>query len=254
MPSIVDQAICIRAWDWSETSQTSLLFSREHGMVRALAKGSRRPRSAFSGGLEPLTRGEMVAILKPSAELANLTEWDVQEFFPAIRRDLGSFHAAMYLADLVQHGVTDRDPHPVLYDALCDALRGLGQGASVRALVLRFQWSVLVEVGYRPELARDVERAAPLDPARTYAFVPSLGGLTRDDASGGRDIERWRVREDTVEVLRAVATHEAPALSSVSSDCVERAMRFLNAYLSQVLGRASAAFDPLVTDGHRARS
>ena len=83
MPTVIDQAICIRHWDWSETSQTVSLFARDTGIVRGMAKGARREKAPFSGGLEVLTRGEMVAIIKPSSDLANITAWDLQETFPA---------------------------------------------------------------------------------------------------------------------------------------------------------------------------
>ena len=52
MTSTEDEAICIRHWDFSETSQTVGLFSRTHGLIRAIAKGSRRERGGFSGGVD----------------------------------------------------------------------------------------------------------------------------------------------------------------------------------------------------------
>ena len=56
MPAQHDQAICIRHWDYSETSQTVGLFGRTLGCFRGLAKGARRERGSFSGGLDLLTR------------------------------------------------------------------------------------------------------------------------------------------------------------------------------------------------------
>ena len=72
MATVTDDAVCIRQWDWSETSQTVSVFAREHGLLRGVAKGSKRENSRFSGGLEVLTRGEVMAIVKPTAEMANL--------------------------------------------------------------------------------------------------------------------------------------------------------------------------------------
>ncbi len=118
VPTVTEQAICIRHWDWSETSQTVSVFARGQGMLRAVAKGSRRENSRFSGGLEVLTRGEMVAIVKPSVEMANLIAWDLQETFPALRASLESFYSGMYIADVVQSAVTEHDPHPALLEAL----------------------------------------------------------------------------------------------------------------------------------------
>src|SRR5690606_40070296 len=83
MPTITDNAVCIRRWDFSETSQTVSLFTREHGILRGIAKGAKREKGNFSGGLDILTRGEVVAILKPGRELATLTAWQLQEIYPA---------------------------------------------------------------------------------------------------------------------------------------------------------------------------
>src|SRR5205085_10981400 len=123
------------------------------------------------GGLEVLTRGEMVAIVKPGSDLANITAWDLQELFPPLRTSLAVFYAGMYLADLTHHAVSDHDPHPALFDALMASLRALAPGAE-RAAVLRYQWATLVETGYRPEVDRDVVSGSALEPARTYAFTP----------------------------------------------------------------------------------
>ena len=65
MPVAHDQGVCIRHWDFSETSQTVSLFGRGLGLVRGLAKGARRERGSFSGGIGLLARGEIVAVVKP---------------------------------------------------------------------------------------------------------------------------------------------------------------------------------------------
>ena len=131
--SIIDQAVCIRQWDWSETSQTVSLLCREQGLVRGIAKGSKREKSKFSGGFEVLTRGELQSIMKPTADLATFTAWDLQETFPAVRRSLQSYYSGMYLADLVRHALTERNPHPALFDSLVEALRLLAHPMATAA-------------------------------------------------------------------------------------------------------------------------
>lgn len=248
MPTQADQAICIRQWDWSETSQTVWMFARTLGMVRCVAKGSKRERSRFSGGLQPLTRGEMLVIIKPSAELATMTAWDLQEMFPALRRSLSSFYTGMYLADLVQHSLTERDPHPALFDALLRSLRLLGSASSDRIALLLFQWATLVETGYRPQLDADILSGADLPAAPTYIFVPAMGGFTPDPLSLAAGAAappgpRWRVRSATLELLRTVASEAPPeAIAATATDeGLERAPRLLAYYLREVLGRDLAA-------------
>lgn len=215
--SVRDEAVCVRQWDWSETSQTVSLFARETGMVRAVAKGSKRDGAAFSGGLEVLTRGEMLAIVKQGDAMAVLTAWDLMETFGVVRRRLGTFYAGMALADLVHHSVRDHDPHPALYDALLAALRHMERagedagGLAARTGVLWFLWRALEETGHRPELGVNVRTGEPLAPAPTYGFTSRLGGLVASGARGEETGEVWAVRRATVELLRSLAASDSPA-------------------------------------------
>jgi DNA repair protein RecO (recombination protein O) len=241
VPTVTDQAVCIRHWDWSETSQTVSLFSREQGLLRAVAKGARRENAPFSGGLEVLTRGEMVAIVKPSADLANLIAWDLQEVFPALRRSLTAFYSGMYMADVVQSSVTEHDPHPALFDALLDALRTLGDGRD-GAAVLRLQWAALSEAGYLPELELDVARGTPLERARAYTFLPRLGGFSASTPDSG---PAWRVRAETRDGLRSLAGDDPGVPADVPPETVERASRLLAIYLREVLAREMPSMQAL---------
>ncbi|MBX3377259.1 MAG: DNA repair protein RecO [Phycisphaeraceae bacterium] len=243
MPSTRDQALCIRHWDWSETSQTVSLFTRDHGVIRGIAKGAKRDKAPFSGGIELLTRGEVVAILKPSSDLATITAWDLQETFPGLTRSLEAFHSAMYIADVARHSLHDRDPHPALFDALLTALRHLSSAElPPRKVVLRFLWATLNECGWRPELQRDVLSGAPLPNSGELAFAPSLGGFTSmPDAADSPPGPRWRVRGQTLALLRTL-DHPADNADPAS---IERAGKLLNAYLTTVLGRELPAAAPL---------
>ncbi|HEX2838968.1 MAG TPA: recombination protein O N-terminal domain-containing protein [Phycisphaerales bacterium] len=237
-----DDAICVRAWDWSETSQTVVFFARALGVVRCVAKGSKREDARFSGGIEPMTRGELIVSLRKlernPQSLATLTSWDLQEPFPAVRSGLSAFYAGHAMLDVVQHAVTDADPHPALYDALLAGARMLCGDAAVNdRAVLLVAWSALSDTGHAPELFRDVRTGDELSAARTYAFAPRLGGLTADAAGvgsvGGAAVSPvWRVRAETVAVLRDVSRGGvSPGIDPVS---IVRAASLLLMYYREV--------------------
>ena len=102
MARFKEDAICIRYLDWSETSQIVVLLTREHGKLRGLAKGSKRTSpgalARYSGGIELLTLGQVVGLTKPTSELATITEWDLQDPYPHLRRDLSAQHLGLYAA------------------------------------------------------------------------------------------------------------------------------------------------------------
>ena len=231
MPANRDHAIVLRCWEFSETSQTVALLCRGLGMLRGLAKGSRRatPSARFGGGFEPLTRGEVGSNLKPGSELASLVEWDLQEIYWGPRRSLDAHYAGMYVADLLFHLVLDHDPHPVLFDATDRCLRALHDQPSVIASLLSFQWTLLIETGFRPTLtAATATIGAPVE-----WFDPGLGGVV--DGQDNPGTRPWRVRAQTLDVLRTLAAGGEPPASNRPS--IGRAVRLLGAYLEFVAGR-----------------
>ena len=227
MPPIRDTAVCLRRWDFSETSQTVSLFTREGGILRGLAKGAKRERGKFSGGFDVLTRGQVVAFVKPGRDLATLAEWHLQEMFRPLREHLAANRAALYAVDLVYHLLTDHDPHRALFDALVEGLRGLGDPARTDLELLRLQWAVLAETGYTPVVDRDVRTGGPLPDEPVLTFSPQAGGLTTGDGPG------WRTRRETVRALQSIAGGTEPP----PSDALSRANRLLAAYARDVSGR-----------------
>ncbi len=243
MANVRDEAICIRRWDFSETSQTVSLLGRDLGVLRGIAKGAKREKGSFSGGIELLTRGEVLAIVKKGRDLATLTDWSLLEIFPALAARLDAHRAGLYLADLAGHMLHEGDPHPRLYDELLAALRGLEDPANAADAVLRFQWALLVETGYQPILDRDARTGAALgDEDGAAAFSAEAGGTVNIHGNGGQ----WRVRTATIELLRRLERGEAtePQESRHSTEALEehaaiagRANRLLAAYLRHLMGR-----------------
>lgn len=231
MARFKDQAICIRHGDWSETSQLVVLMTERHGKVRGLAKGSKRTSPSavqrYSGGIELLTRGEIVGVLRSNTELATLIEWDLQDDYRHLRTDFAAQQQAFYAADVVNALLADQDAHPRTYHALLAYLDALRQPSDREAALLRFQWTLLDDAGYRPELFDDVHGGGRLPEIEAYTFDPIGGGLTQRD--GRKD---WRVRRQTVELLRHVAHGEAPA---AADDALRRANRLLCVYLRSIL-------------------
>jgi DNA repair protein RecO (recombination protein O) len=233
VPTLKDQAVCIRRHDWSETSLTVSLLTREHGVIRGVAKGAKREKGTFSGGIELLTRGEIVAIDKSDRELLTLTEWDLQEIFLAFRTSLLAHRVGLYIADVLHHALGLRDAHPPLYDAMLAALRIVGDvdaedAARMRAL-LSFHMVLLMETGYDPELGVDVETGERLETLpTTLAFVPDKGGVAR----GLDGPDRWRVRGSTVQLMR-----ELPVGDETEVAVVHRANRLVAAYLRYLWDR-----------------
>jgi DNA repair protein RecO len=237
MPTIRDHAVCLRRWEFSETSQTVLLLSAEHGLLRGLAKGALRPRGNFSGGFEPLTVGEIVASVNPRRDLATLTAWHLDRVCWAPRQSLAANRACLMMVDLTQHLLPDRDPHAAVYQALVDALDELDADASVDASLLRYIWVILGEAGYRPNVLADAQTGEPFASAlSSVAFNARAGGFIDDPDAP----QKWKVRMETVRLLQQMDT--GATLSDADPNSIHRAIRLLAAYTREVIGRDLATF------------
>jgi DNA repair protein RecO (recombination protein O) len=247
MPTVKDTAVVLRLMDWSETSQILVMLTREHGKISAAARGAKRQQPStlarFSGGLELLTVGQAVAIVKPAAELANLIEWNLLDPQWHLRRDWRAYGLAMFAVDLIHHVVQDHDAHPATFDALRRFLAELADAdrAAQQQALLRFQWAVVGDMGLKPVLDRDAQTGGALDEAAGMAaFSPRAGGTVAD--SGGAD--RWRVRMPTIQLLRALEAGRDAAGADPRS--VERANRLLCSYFRVILDKELATMDAVM--------
>ena len=165
-----DQAICIRHWDFSDTSQTVGMFCRTTGIVRGIAKGARRERGSFSGGMDLLTMGELSWIEARSGDLCTLTSWLPTESWPALRTSPRANTGAWYVLECIGRMLEPHDPHPELFDGLVETFHGFARG-DVEASMVRFLWSLLGETGFR--------RLAALNHAGVaaqFSYVSTAGG------------------------------------------------------------------------------
>ncbi|MFG0250844.1 MAG: DNA repair protein RecO [Phycisphaeraceae bacterium JB051] len=231
MPRIKDQAICLRLLDWSETSQIVQLLTREHGKVSGLAKGSKRfaPSSIarFSGGIELMTGGELVANHKPTTDLLNITEWDLQQPWWHARKHLRTWQLGMYAVDLAANLIADHDPHPASFDALFAFFNTVKDTEQLDAALLKLQWLLLTDVGYRPQLDHDVHTGQPLTDQPTYQFDALAGGLCNASSAS-----TWGVRKQTITLLRDLADFKPFSL-----DGIDRANRLLCSYIRATLDK-----------------
>lgn len=167
------QAIVLRRISVGETDRILTLFTREQGKLSAIAKGARRELSRLAAVTEPLTFSRV--LLAVGQNLDVLTQGEIREAFPEIRRDLTRIPYATYFTELVDAATEERQPQQDLFDLLLSAFYLL-QRADLADLVARaFELQALRLLGYEPELRRCVRDQAPLQ-SPGLAFSPARGG------------------------------------------------------------------------------
>ena len=72
MPLYTADALILRTYKLGEADRIVVFLTRDRGKKRGVAKGARRPRSKFTGALEPLTEARVAYFEKERRELVGL--------------------------------------------------------------------------------------------------------------------------------------------------------------------------------------
>ena len=115
MSLIETDALVLRSYPLAEADRIVVFLTRDHGVVRCVAKGAKRLKSRFGSSLEPFSTVRLTYLHKDDRELhlARHTELIESHFrFAASPEALATFS---YIADLVMSLVPPNDPDHLLY-------------------------------------------------------------------------------------------------------------------------------------------
>jgi DNA repair protein RecO (recombination protein O) len=236
-----DLAICIRAIDYSETSQIVTFFAKAAGKIDAIAKGSKRPKSPFDGPIEVLSHGDIVFIDSASEKLATLTEFQQQPALINLHNNLFVLYACLFAAELLNNLTHDHDPHPGLFESFLEFLHNANEQHSTQeqrrdilALLILFQLTLLKEIGLQPIFSH-CANCKTHDTARntqyeTYFSSSANGLICRDCEAGFPD----RIKLTKVASACLTAFKNIPGSSEKTLNEIEKV---LVRHLTELLGR-----------------
>jgi DNA repair protein RecO (recombination protein O) len=180
MGLVRSEGIVLKTHALGDTSRIVVAYTREHGMVRLVAKGARSSPSRFGFALEPLSRSRFVFYLKPDRDLQLLSQADTVEPTGSRMGDLTRLAHAQAATELIDRLVWGEEPHPELFDLLAATLAAatLAPLAALPALTIAFDLQVASLLGYRPRLDACAGCGGTLSARRV--FSPARGGLLCD--------------------------------------------------------------------------
>lgn len=168
------EAIVLRGSDYGEADRILTLLTHQHGKLRAIAKGVRRPVSRQAGHLELFNHVDL--LLAVGRELDVVTQSQVRHPFRGLREHLERTSHAYYLAELVDRLVEERTPAPDVFELTLAGLATLERGGDLRLTLTQFQLAVLAAAGFGPELFQCVACHQELRP-EVNAFSVASGGV-----------------------------------------------------------------------------
>lgn len=215
MPSYRDSGVVLRTHKFGEADRVVVILTRDHGKVRAVARGVRKTKSSIGARLEPMSHVD--ASFRTGRELDTVAEVRLVESLPNVRADLARVQQGLSMVEAVDKMTPDREPVPALLEMLVRGLRTLDTDPS--PLVLgAFFLRLLASEGHAPNLGACVRCG---ETQSRFAFDLEEGGLMCPGCGPGRPVS-----DAALEVMRAIltgkvrdalATGESPASGEVNA-------------------------------------
>ena len=216
-----DVGVVLRTYKLSESDRIIVLMTRDHGKVRAIAKGVRKTRSKFGSRLEPMSHVKLLLYRGRDLDIINQVE-SVEPLAPLFN-SLDRTSQGLAAIEAVDQMSLDREPNARLYRMAVGVLRTIATQTSP-LVVPAFYWKLLRAEGLEPQLDACVRCGESEPDTELVAFDLNEGGVQcRTCRTGGsitkpaltimRDIFGGRLAH-ALSLEESPATHEVGALAT----------------------------------------
>ncbi len=232
VPLYRDEAIVLRTHKLGEADRIITLLTRQHGRVRAVAKGVRRTTSRWGSRLEPFTHVDLQ--LAEGRSLDTITQAEtLDSFHSRLGLDYERYTAGTAMLETAERLVTEeKEPSVQHFLLLVGGLRAMAAGEHPGNQVLdSYLLRSLAVAGYAPSFDH-CTRCGVEGPHRY--FNPAAGGvlctMCKVPGSATPAVE-------TVRLLAALLTGDWPVVHAADPRHLREASTLVAAYLAWHLER-----------------
>lgn len=122
-------------------------MTEETGLIKTVAKGARRAKSAFAGRLDLFVEADFEWVRNKRAELHSLSEVSVVDYREGLRKSYRDALVAGYFGQLLEMVLELDHPEPEMCDLLARGLGHLSEAGASRRALLYFEREVARMLG-----------------------------------------------------------------------------------------------------------
>ncbi len=177
-------AINLKSYSISEADKIIVMYSKDRGLIRGIAKGVKKPAGKFGGRMDLLVANRMM--LNKGRNLDTICQAEALNTFYNLRFDMNKLFYAMYCCEIVANFGTENDSNSKdIYNLFYTFLEQISNSKTKEhsmLSVIRFQLKIMDITGYSLELNNCVKCEKPVNKDEIYFSAEQGGILCRDCA------------------------------------------------------------------------
>jgi len=170
-------AIILASCDVNEVNRLYLMYTLEQGLVKAVAKGARKPTAKLAGHLEPGTLSEVY--IARSRGMGQIAGAITLESFDKIKKDFEKLAEVLKIFRFFLKNFSEEEKDERIFNLVRDFLSLINQAEIARSMPLAteaFWWKLFDLTGYRPEVMKCVSCGEKLRANSEKYFHVEKGG------------------------------------------------------------------------------
>ncbi len=168
MNSLVTRGIVLARIDYGEADRIVTMLTPNHGKLRLMARGVRKPKSKLAGGIELFSVSD-ISFIVGRGEIGTLISTRLEKHYGRIVRDLDRVQLGYELIKILNRATED-NTEPDYFELLYQAFAALDDvDLNLDLVRLWFECHLLRLAGHSPNLTTDTT-GQKLLPNQTYSF------------------------------------------------------------------------------------
>ncbi|MFH0702372.1 MAG: DNA repair protein RecO [bacterium] len=178
MTNYTTQAINLKSYNLNEADKIVVMYSKDYGLIRCVAKGTKKTTSKLGGRMETLVANKL--FIAKGRNLDVICQAELIDSFKEIRKDITKLTYAIYSAELINTFGLENDINSSdIYDDFFENLKNISLSLTDEDIlwtVIRFKLKLMKHLGYAVELNNCV-KCNTLIQDNSFYFCAESGGI-----------------------------------------------------------------------------